>query len=166
MTAKRKRRRSGWTPAIGAARFAMTTGRAAAAANPAPLTEGEQALINGRIDAAIAALWGDVANEQHLYDICEALNVTQALVDAGAAPEYADCVAAAVYAGAQVREAWKTHEPGSASALASPGQIEAIRDGLDVHRGILAAGLYGHELLQAMDIMKLRQKEGKIVKIA
>ena len=161
---KKKPRRSTWTPMQGAARFAMTTGRAAAMANPSPLTDEEQEFIRVRMDAAISALWANKANEQHLYDLFEALNVTQALADCGAASGYESDVIAAVKAGAEVREAWNSYSPGDGKVLATTAQIEAIQQGISIHREILAAGLYGHELLQAMDIMKARQKSGQVIK--
>lgn len=165
MSAKKKRR-STWTPAQGIARFTIATAQASAAANPSPLTEEELAFLFGRLDEAASALWRNEADAQNVLDICEALNVTQALVDAGAAPECADDVVRAIYAGAAVRKAWDTYTPGNGLTLASVEQIEAIQAGLVVHKGILEAGLYGHELLQAMDIMRARQRAGQIVRVA
>ncbi len=157
------KRRSTWTPAQGVARFAITTAQAAAAANPSPLTDDELAFLFGRLDEAMAALWRNEVDAQHILDLCEALNVTQALVDAGAAPECANDVVRAIYAGAAVRNAWDAYTPGGGLTLASLDQIEAIQAGLAVHKGILEAGLYGHELLQAMDIMRARQRAGYVV---
>lgn len=167
---KNKKRRSPkrrtWTPAQGIARFTITTAQAAAVANPSPLTDEELAFLFGRLDEATAALWCNEADAQNILDICEALNVTQALVDAGAAPECADDVVRAIYAGAAVRKAWDAYTPGNGLTLASIDQIEAIQVGLAVHKGILEAGLYGYELLQAMDIMRARQRDGQIVRVA
>lgn len=159
----KKKRRSTWTRAQGVARFTITTAQASSVVNPSLLTDSELVFLFDRRDAAISALWCNEVHEQHVIDVCEALNVTQALVDAGAAQEHAEAVKSAIYAGAALRDAWKTYSPGNGKALASVEQIEAIQAGLEVYGGILSAGLYGHELLQAMDIVRLRQRSGQIL---
>jgi len=162
-----QRRRSNWSPSIGAAVFAKTTGRAYATANPEKLTPKDLAFLRTRISQAKTALWANKMEAVHLYDLHEALNVTQVLVDAGAAPEHAAAVAAATQMGAVLCARWGAEwNPVKGQLFAQVSELEVIHAGLDVYEDVLEAGLLGSELLLAMDCVKARQRAGQIIKVS